>query len=246
MKKNIILSMMVLAAGSLLAADASPKDDVTGAATALANAANYTWQTTVDMGANSPFQPGPTDGKTEKDGYTRVTMSFGDNTSEFVRKGTNAAVKTPDNGWQTVAEASQGGGGGGGFNPGMMVVRQAQNLKTPAVEAADLAGLTGDLKKDGDKVTGDMTADGAKSQLSFGGRGRRGGGGGNPPEITNPKGTVTFWLTDGKLTKYSFHVSGGMSFNGNDVDIDRTTTVVIKDVGATKVEVPDDAKKKLE
>ena len=36
-----------------------------------------------------------------------------------------------------------------------------------------------------------------------------------------------------------------MSFNGNDVDIDRTTTVAIKDIGTTKVEVPDDAKKKL-
>jgi hypothetical protein len=36
-----------------------------------------------------------------------------------------------------------------------------------------------------------------------------------------------------------------MSFNGNDIDQDRTTTVVIKDVGTTKVTVPDEAKKKL-
>ena len=95
------------------------------------------------MGANSPFQPGPTDGKTEKDGYTLVTMSFNDNTSEFVRKDTNAAVMTADNGWQSAAEATQGGGGGGGFNPAMFIVRQAQNLKTPADEAANLACLVG-------------------------------------------------------------------------------------------------------
>ncbi len=234
--------MITLLAGPLMAV-ASPKDDVQNAAAALGNAANYTWQTTVDMGANSPFQPGPTDGKTEKDGYTTVSMDMMGNPSMAVLKGTNAAVQTPDNGWQTVAEAMQGGGGGG-MNPGMFIVRQAQNLKTPAVEATNLLALAGDLKVDGDKITGDLTTDGAKAQLSFGGRGRRGGGGG--PDITNPKGTVTFWLTDGKLTKYQTHVTGSIDRGGNPMDMDRTTTVMIKDVGTTKVEVPDDAKKKLQ
>jgi hypothetical protein len=238
MKKNILFSMMVLAAGPLLAA---PKDDVKAAADALGNAANYTWQTTVDMGANSPFQMGPTDGKTEKGGFTTVSMTFGDNTSMIVLKGTNAAVQSPDNGWQTVAEATAGGGGGGGFNPGMMMVRQAQNIKPPAVEAANLAGLAGDLKVDGDKITGALTEDGAKSQLSFGGR-----RGGPAPTVANPKGTVTFWVADGKLTKYSFHVTGSVNRGDQDMEMDRTTTVVIKDVGTTKVEVPDDAKKKLQ
>jgi len=230
---------MVLAAGSVMA---DSKDDVKAAAAALGSAANYTWQTTQDFGANSPFQPGPTDGKTEKDGYTTVSMSFGDNTSMIVLKGTNAAVQSPDNGWQTVAEATAGGGGGGGFNPGMFAVRQAQNLKLPAVEAVNLAGLAGDLKVDGDKITGALTEDGAKSQLSFGGRGR----GGPAPTVANPKGTVTFWVANGKLTKYSFHVTGTMNRGDQDMDIDRTTTVTIKDVGTTKVEVPAEAKKKLE
>jgi hypothetical protein len=36
-----------------------------------------------------------------------------------------------------------------------------------------------------------------------------------------------------------------VSFNGNDRDVDRTTTVEIKDVNSTKIEVPDEAKKKL-
>ena len=33
--------------------------------------------------------------------------------------------------------------------------------------------------------------------------------------------------------------------NGNDRDVDRTTTVQIKEVGSTKVDVPDEAKKKM-
>ena len=66
-----------------------------------------------------------------------------------------------------------------------------------------------------------------------------------PPEITNPKGTVAFWITDGKLTKYQFHVTGSMSFNGNDMEMDRTTTMVIKDIGTTKITVADEVKKIL-
>ncbi len=57
---------------------------------------------------------------------------------------------------------------------------------------------------------------------------------------------MTFWVADGKLTKYQFHVTGSIDRGGNPMDMDRTTTVTIKDVGATKVEVPDDAKKKLQ
>jgi hypothetical protein len=48
------------------------------------------------------------------------------------------------------------------------------------------------------------------------------------------------------LVKYQTHVTGTVSFNGTDRDVDRTTTTEIKDVGTTKIEVPDDAKKKLE
>jgi hypothetical protein len=56
---------------------------------------------------------------------------------------------------------------------------------------------------------------------------------------------VKFWIKDGVLSKYEFKVTGKVSFNGNDRDVDRTTTVEIKDVGTTKVEVSDEAKKKL-
>lgn len=53
------------------------------------------------------------------------------------------------------------------------------------------------------------------------------------------------WLKGGQLAKYELAVSGKMTFNANERDIDRTTTVEIKDVGQTRVEPHDDAKKKL-
>lgn len=63
--------------------------------------------------------------------------------------------------------------------------------------------------------------------------------------MANPKGNAKFWVKDGVLSKYEFHVEGTVTFNGNDREMNRTTTVEIKDVGTTQVQVPDEAKKKL-
>jgi hypothetical protein len=194
----------------------------------------------VEVGNNSRFKPGPTDGKTEKDGYTTLSMSFNDATSEAVIKGTNAAIKTPDNGWQSAAEALQDNGGG--FNPATFIARTAQNYKAPAAEAANLAAQAQDLATGTNGISGTLTDDGAKALLTF----RRGGNGGGGPTVNNPKGSVTFWLADGKLVKYQTHVTGTVSFNGNDRDVDRTTTTEIKDVNTTKIDVSEEAKKKLE
>src|SRR2546423_1108315 len=117
--------------------------------------------------------------------------------------------------------------------------RQLQNYKTPAVEAQDLASKARDLKKDGDAYSADLTEDGVKELMTL-----RRGGNFNPPAPTNTSGSVKFWLKDGALVKYEYNVKGTMSFNNNDVDIDRRTTVQVKDVGSTKVQVPDEAKKK--
>lgn len=106
-------------------------------------------------------------------------------------------------------------------------------------QAAELAAGTKELKKDGDVISGDLTEDGAKSLLMF----RRAGG--DAPQASNAKGWVKFWVKDGELSKYEFKVTGKVTFNGNDRDVDRITTVEIKDVGTTKVDVPEDAKKKL-
>ena len=74
----------------------------------------------------------------------------------------------------------------------------------------------------------------------FGGR-----GGANAPEISGAKGSVKFWVKDGLLSKYEIKVQGKVTVNGNDREVDRTTKIEIKDIGSTKIEVPEDAKKKL-
>jgi hypothetical protein len=239
MKTNLLCSLAMLVAGSLLAADATPKDDVTTAAAALGGQPNYSWHTTVDAGNGGRFHPGPTDGKTEKGGFTTLKLSFNDDSTEVVIQGTNTAVKTADDGWQSAAEVLQDSGGGP--NPAMFAARMAQNFKSPAEQAATLAAQAKNLQAGTNGISGDLTEEGAKALLAF-----RRGGNGDGPTVSDAKGTVTFWLADGKLVKFQTHVTGTVNFNGNDRDVDRTTTTEIKDVGATKVEVSDDAKKKLE
>ena len=182
MKKNLLFCALILTAGSLLAAD-SAKDDVEKAAAKLGGQKNYSWKTTVETPNNSRFRQGPTEGKTEKGGYTTLAMIFGDNSTEAILKGTNGAIKLQDADWQTLAEAGQDNGGG--FSPGMFLARMLQNYQMPDAQAAELAGETQDLKTGTNGISGDLTEAGAKSLLSFRPRGRNGGG--NGPKSATPK-----------------------------------------------------------
>ncbi len=237
MKKNIVISAITLIAGTLLAAES---DDVKAAAKKLGEQKNYSWKTTVVVPEGSQFRPGPTEGKTEKDGYTFLSMTFGDNTTEAVVKGDKGAAKMEGE-WRSLADMAQDSG-----QPAAFMARRLQNYRTPAVEAEEIAGKTKDLKKDGDAYSADLTEEGAKDLLRFrGGRRGGGGGGGGAPEPKNAKGSAKFWVKDGQLAKYEYKVSGTINFGGEDRDVERTTTVEIKNVGETKIEVPEDAKKKM-
>jgi hypothetical protein len=237
--KTLIACSTLLAAASLLAAD---KDDITSAAQKLGDADSYSWTSTSEGGRFT----GSDQGKIQKDGLAWISTKRGDNTAEAVFKGGKAAVKTED-GWEavdlTTPPARGGGGGGGGANPARMMGGMLRNFKAPAAQVQDIIEKTKDVTKTGDVYAGDLTEEGAKSLLTRGG-GRRGGGGQAPP-VSNAKGTVKFWLKDGVLSKYELKVSGTVTRNGEDTDIDRTTTVEIKDIGATKITVPDEAKSKL-
>jgi hypothetical protein len=231
MKKQIVIMALTALAGSLLAAE---KDDVISAAKKLGEKENYSWKTTVVVPESAQFKPGPTEGKAEKDGYTFVKLSFGGNTTQMVKKGDKVAFTNQDGDWQSPADAE------GEQGPGRFMAGMARNFKAPAAQAVDVAEVTKELKKDGDVYAGDLTEEGAKNLMRF-----RRGGGANAPAIKDAKGSAKFWIKDGVLSKFEYKVTGSMNFNGNDIDIDRATTVEIKDIGKTKVEVPEGAKKKL-
>jgi hypothetical protein len=228
LKMKIMFSAVAAFVGSLVITHAGPADDVSAAAKKLGGESSYSWHTTVVVPEDSQFKPGPTDGKSAE-GMNYVKLSFGDNTTEIFMKGTNAVLSNPDGGWQTLADLANDDQG-----PGRFMVGMVRNFRTPAEQAADLAAGVKDLQETNGAYAGELTPDAAKRMLSF----RRAGAG-----ASNASGTAQFWMANGELTKYEFHVKGTVSFGGNDRDIDRDTTVEIKDVGATKIEMPGDAKK---
>ena len=232
MKKRLIFTLATLMVSSLFAADASPKDEITNAVKKLADQTGYSWRTTIVVPDDAPFKPGPTDGKTEKNGFTWVSMSMFDNKMEALIKGTRGAIKQ-DSDWKVLEDFDKEEGFA--RMPALIV----RNLKTPTVEATDLVAGAKELKKDSDIISGDLTEEGAKKMQTF--RGPDGQG----PGITEATGSVKFWIKDGILTKYEFKLKGKINFGGNEFPNERTTTVELKDVSSTKVEVPEAARKKL-
>jgi hypothetical protein len=241
MIRRILCSTLAVIAGAAVVAHADPKDDVTGAITKLSAAPNYTYTLTRTFGQNQIV----TTVKTEKDGYTFTSTDMGGNTMESYAKGTVSVMKSPDGTWMTPAEmAAAGGGGGGGRRGG----RGGVQGPAPAVQLAGWVDKLQNVAKGDDAYTADLDSDTSTALAQASGRGGRrgGGGGGTPPVIKDAKAGLKFWIADGNLTKYETHVTGTRTVNDQDMPIDSTVTTEIKDVGATRVDVPADAKTKLD
>lgn len=261
--KHRLLPVSVFSLLTALAAHAAPADDLAAATKKLADAPNYSWTSTMEM-ANSQFPTIPTEGVTEKGGYTVITRSFNGNSMQTVRKGTEVVSQNRDGDWLTTEELrAQFGGGGGGGGPrgggpgggggrgGFGGGGMAGAAGNPAEAAAHYASKMKDLKLVDGALVATATGEEATALLApGGGRGGAGGGGGGggrggmAPKYSSV--TVKFWLKDGALAKYTTHTVGTFtSPNGDERELDTTTTVEIKNVGATKVEVPEAAEKKL-
>lgn len=246
---------------------AAPADDLTAAAKKLAEASNYAWTTTTEM-ANSQFPAMPADGVTEKGGFTVITRSFNGTTMQTVRKGTEVVSQNRDGDWVSAEElraqfgqrgggGGNGGGGGGGqrgggggrggfgggmfggaaSNPAEQIANYISKLKTLTVEDGAIVGVA-----KGEDAAALLAPAGGRG--GRGGQGGNGGGGGNfGPKYSSV--TLKFWVKDGAVTKYTVRSLGTISFNGEERDLDSTTTTEIKNVGSAKVEVPEAAKKKF-
>ena len=231
MKIKTTFGLALLLAGSLLAANAAPKDDVLAAAKKL-DGKSYSWVSTSGAGGG-PFGGGGS-GKAGADGALYVSLTMRDNTLEIVKQGGKAAIKG-DAGWQSAAELANDEG------MGRFMAMMAENIKAPATEARELAETVGELKLVDGVYSGVMSEEVAKAvAMPF-----RPPAGMEAPAVSDAKASVKFWLTDGALVKYELTTSAKITFNGNERDMSRATTVEIKDVGTAVVTLPDEAKAKL-
>jgi hypothetical protein len=243
MKLNTSTLAAMVAFAALTALSAEPKETVGEAVKALKTRTSYSWATTTEM-ANSQFPATTTKGKTEKDGFTLLTAEGPNGEVQAVKKGEKGVFKT-DEGWKTSEELGQGGQGGG---RGRFMGRRMLTAPNPAEDAEELLKGVKELKAgDPGVFSGELTAEAAKDRAGFFGRRAPGGGQGGftPPEPKDAKGTVKFWVKDGLLTKMELKTSAKITFQDNERDVDRTATTEISAVGATKVEVPEEAKQKL-
>jgi|SRR5437867_1911759 len=239
MKTAFLLPLFAFAAGPLLAAD--PADDIKAAAKKLADTPSYAWTAKVESPQGDRGRGfGPASGKTDN-GLTYISWQGRDAKTEAIKKGDKFVVKSGGDEWQTASELEDGGGDN---TRARFTSRRVQNFKTPAQEVTDLIGRVKNLKKDGDGYSAELTPEALKQMYSFGGRP---GGSGGGTDVSGLKGTAKFWVKDGVLSKYQTHVEGKMAFgqDGREIDVDRTNTFEITDIGSAKIAIPAEAKKKL-
>jgi len=235
MKQVLIIGLIGLLACTLTAADATPQDKIIGATRQLGDKPNYSWTTTTKEGDGSPGRVGPIAGKAEKGGLTYLSFEIGGVPVEVYMNGQKGAAKALE-GWQTFDEIAQTSG------TAAAVVRYLRIYKAPGTESATLSAKMKNVKEAEGVFSGDLKEEAAKELLERGARRREGQ---DPPKVENPKGAVKFWIQNGALTKYEVNVQGKVTAGDRETDVNRTTTVEIKDAGSTKLEVPAEAKQKM-
>jgi hypothetical protein len=211
-------------------AAADSKSEVTDAIKKLKAQPNFSWSMSPKTeGSESASRQGPIEGKTEK-GTTWIKGSAGDNSFEAVIKGSKFAVNYTGE-WTVIDEEDEGTA---------RIARRLKPFKDILESAEELVAKSKEITKSVDgSYTSELTPEGAKE--IFGRLGRR------AAESKDATGSAKFWVSDGVLKKYESTVKGKFTTGEEkkEVNLSRTVTVEIKDVGTTKMDLPADATNKL-
>ena len=250
--KITFLTGLLLASISALAVDADLKTAVSAAAQKLEGQSSYSWETTTRTEGGGPFGGTASTSGQLNNGYLWVSSTTPRGSSEFVRKGDQAAVLLDGN-WMTIeqaAERSPGGRRSGGFDPAVIT-----GFKLETSEIDGLLGKAMNFRQNGRTISADLSAAAVAEELEagnpFGGRGGRGRGGrggpggrggGGGPTVKDASGNVQFSIQDGVLTQFTVSVSGVRETVGNEQKLGRTTTTTFAAIGQTKIDLAPDAR----
>jgi hypothetical protein len=245
MKIRMALMATFFAMAGLAQADprGDDRDALKAAVHQLAQQANYSWTVFVsrDEETDERFAFGPCEGRAEKGGCswirTKDTPPI-----EAVFKGGKMAVRLED-GW--VSEKELGGPGRRRVHAGAAAIRGLKGYPHPPAQAEELFKHAKELKSGvAGYFTSLLSAEDAKDLLN---RSLRTSG--RAPKISDASGTVAFWVKDGVLVKYETHLQGNVTFDPSGSptwSANSTRTVELHSLGTTKLDVPEDAVKKLE
>lgn len=232
MKSSFASFVVVAVLLAALAAGAEPKAEIAAAIKKLERQSGYSWTYTPKVVGSASAGRGQValKGRADQEGYAVVSAEMGDISVEIGIKGERMIVNYTGE-WLSTAEIGENN----------RAVQRLRLIKRPTDEAAMLAGKATGLKQEADGAfAGEL--DGAWAKEMFALLGRR------AAAAPSAQAAVKFWLKEGSLAKYEFVVKGKIT-TGEDkaeVEVSRTATVEIRDVGATTVSLPDEAKKKLQ
>ena len=235
MNKTITFGLIAIIGQLASAADSSSRETLAKASQDLAGKTNYSWTASTMDADGTPAKINPIDGKAEKGGVTYLSFIVGGVPVEVCMKGEKGSAKALE-GWQTFDEIAQTSG------TAAAVVRFLRSYKAPAPESAALIEKVKDLKEEEGAFSGELQDEATKEYVLIGTRRREGA---EPPTTSDTQGSVRFWIKDGVVTKYEIKVQGKVTTAEKESTINRTTTVNIKDVGATKMDVPAEALEKM-
>lgn len=234
MRTLMLLTLFSALPVSFQAADAQPKDEITQAIQSLGVQVNYSWISTTKPESNTSLtRQGPTEGKADPNGFTHFRFTLDGNSVEAAFKGLKSAIKT-EAVWESSEELS---------GNRQWIARRLRAFRPPVAEAGDLLKATKALRREkGGEYSGDLTTEGVKEMLLA--RSRDDTVARVP---SGAKGWVKFWVKNGVLVKYEYNLQGKILLTDHQQEftVNRTTTVEIRDIGSTKVQVPEDARKKL-
>jgi hypothetical protein len=116
-----------------------------------------------------------------------------------------------------------------------------RTLSRPHEEVAIIVAGYTEIRPEPDGASGTLSETNAKLLLVHAGQ----------KDITplHAKGTFRLWVKDGELTKYQVTLEGTLAVTANgerrEVTVHQTATTTLRAVGSTKIEVPEEARKKL-
>lgn len=266
-------ALLAVGAGALAATTfaGSPSDHAIIAAMKLADQPNYSWTTSVTDDVRSY----DIEGKTTRGDWTWLRLPMvksiaermgrdAGTEAEAIFRGSDAFVIHTSEGWKTLTEVPRvrparptGGRGGTSGNAhapfapggGIMIPlsgpasrRGYSNaqfaLNRPHEELAIIVSSHTDMKVEGERVTGTLSDLGAQLLLVHAGQ--------DDIEPITAAGEFELILRGGIVTRYRLRLEGVLLVGRKRVIVRQTSDTVIKEVGATSFEVPEEVRQKLE
>ena len=183
------------------------------------------------------------EGKSDGNGLTFVSVVLTNRTVQGYVLGNKAYVTSAQRSWKAEPLLAKG------ESPGALMTRLVRSVTPPSQEIDLLLSHKEKIEKNGDVFSGDLPESVAKKL--FEGSERRSGKAEAAErkavrkEANAARGNVTLWTKEGVVTKYEIRLIGKIDLDGKEAEVMRTRTIEIKDIGTTKIDVPEKARRKL-